>query len=94
MSFKKLSCKIKKNVRRNFINLLKIIRFVGPKLSPAFTGTLNFENKYSKKMFILNSKIVLLEVKPNDDDKHVEDEAKENKPQKLTFQSMKHYKVI
>lgn len=54
---------------------------------PAFTQTLKFENDYSKKMFILNSRFILLEVaeeRGKDLDKAEEEKKTDNK-NRLTF---------
>lgn len=98
MSLKKLSLqKLKKKCQQTLYQSIdKNLDLIDSQTYlPAFTGTLNFENKYSKKMFIFNSKFVLLEVKKDDsiitekkqekNNKEENHEEEEKKPNKLTF---------
>ena len=65
MSLKKISLqKLKKKCQETLYNSIEenLELKESQTYLPAFTGTLNFQNKYNKKMFIFNSKFVLLEV--------------------------------
>ena len=87
LSLQKLKKKCQETLYQSIENNLDLVD--SQTYLPAFTGTLNFENKYSKKMFILNSKYVLLEVKKEvprgEDSKKSTEEEEENKPNKLIF---------
>lgn len=65
MSFKKISLlKLKKKCQETLYNSISTNLDISEAQTyiPAFTHALNFDNNYSKKMFIFNSKYVLLEV--------------------------------